>query len=135
MRVGKNKRFQGDIHCRSIRQTILVPRDVLVFSECEDRWFSAVLTRTAVISGHVAVSHAPFCHRCSVQSRTVSCGFDESANVFSRIKDPPHDSFALRAREGVFVGESSERSKTILVLRRNVDVVELELVSSYVETS
>ena len=39
---------------------------------------------------------------------------------------PPNDTFAPRAREDFFVGMSSERSKTSLV--------ELEAVSSYVET-
>ena len=57
------------------------------------------------------------------------------AKVFSRIKDTPNDSFAPRAREGFFVGVSSERSKTIVVLRRSDGVVELEPVSSYVEMS
>ena len=69
----------------------------------------------------LAVSHAAFFHKWR-------------AKLFSRIKDPPNDSFAPRAREGFFVGVSSERSKTILVLRRSDGVVELEPVSSYVET-
>ena len=54
---------------------------------------------------------------------------------FSKIKDTPNDSFAPRAREGFFVGVSTERSKTTLVLRRHDDVVELEPVTSYVEMS
>ena len=41
----------------------------------------------------------------------------------------------MTRREGFFVGVSSERSKTILVLRRSDGVVELEPVSSYVEMS
>ena len=47
-------------------------------------------------------------------------------------KDTPNDSFAPRAREVFLVGVSSERSKTILVLRRSGGVVELEPVSLYV---
>ena len=54
---------------------------------------------------------------------------------FSKIKDTPNDSFATRAREGFFVGVSTERSKTILVLRSHDEVVELEPVTSYVEMS
>ena len=81
----------------------------------------------------LAVSHVAFCHRCSVQGWKVLWP-RWRAKVFSRIKDPPNDSFAPRAREGFFVGVSSERSKTILVLRRSDGVVELEPVSSYVET-
>ena len=56
------------------------------------------------------------------------------AKVFSRIKDLPNESFAPRARDGFSVGASSERSKTILVHRRSDGVVELEPVSSSVET-
>ena len=80
-----------------------------------------------------AVSHAAFRHRCSVQGRKVFWP-RWGAKVFSRVKDPPNDLFAPRARESFFVGVSSERSKTILVLRRSDGVVELEPVSSYVET-
>ena len=54
---------------------------------------------------------------------------------FSKLKDTPKDSFAPRAREGFFVGVSTERSKTILVLRRIDSVIELEPVTSFVETS
>ena len=82
----------------------------------------------------LAVSHAAFCHKCSAQSRKVSWP-RWGAKVFSRIKDTTNDSFAPRAREGFLVGVSSERSKTILVLRGSDGVVELESVSSYVEMS
>ena len=73
----------------------------------------------------LAVTHAAFCRRCSVQGQ----------KVFFKIKDTPKDSFAPRAREGFFVGVRTERSKTILVLRRNDGVIELEPVTSYVEMS
>ena len=82
----------------------------------------------------LAVKHAAFCHRCSVQGRKVSWP-RWGAKVFSKIKDTPNDSFAPRAREGFFVGVSTERSKTILVLRSHDEVVELEPVTSYVEMS
>ena len=82
----------------------------------------------------LAVSHAAFCHRCSVQGRKVSWP-RWGAKVFSKIKDTPNDSFAPRARAGFFAGVSSEWSKTILVLRRSDGVVELEPVSSCVEMS
>ena len=102
-------------------------------NEWGERCFSAVVSRTAVISGHWQY-HAAFCHRCCVQGRKVSWP-RWSAKVFSRIKDPPNDSNAPRAREGFFVGVTSERSKTILILRRSDGLVELEPVSSYVETN
>ena len=54
---------------------------------------------------------------------------------FSKIKDTPKDSFAPHAREDFFVGVSSERSKTILVLKTNDGVIELEPVTSYAKMS
>ena len=89
--------------------------------------------RNCIGLSKLAVSHAAFCHRCSVQRQKVSWP-RRSAKVFTRIEDPPNESFAPRARDGFCVGVSSERSKTILVLRRSDDVVELEPVSSSVET-
>ena len=85
----------------------------------------------------LAVTHAAFCHRCSVQGRKVSWP-RWGAKVFfffSKLKDTLKDSFAPRAREGFFVGVSTERSKTILVLRRIDSVIELEPVTSFVEMS
>ena len=49
----------------------------------------------------LAQTHSAFCHRCSIQDWKVSLP-RWGAKVFSRIKDPPNDSFAPRAREGFF---------------------------------
>ena len=82
----------------------------------------------------LAVSHAAFCHRCSVQGRKVSCP-RWGAKVFSRIKDTQNDSFAPRAREGFFCWSEFRKVQNHSRFSGGVNgVVELEPVSSSVST-
>ena len=96
--------------------------------------FSAVVFRTAASSGHQQSHTRQFA--TGVPCKAARCREHDGVRKCSReSRNPsPNDSLAPPARERFFVGRSSERSKTILVLRRSDGVVELEPVWSYIET-
>ena len=110
-KMGKRQRFQGDIHFRKRSVKQFSSREIRRYHEetgkndASRKWPSE-LQRAL---GTCAIN-AACCNRGPV--RKVSWP-RWSAKVFSRMRGPPKDSFAPRAREGFSVGVGSERSKTI----------------------
>ena len=136
--MGKSQRLQGDIHCRRRSGKQFTCWEMCRHSQENgeinaDRQWSAKQNRAlATCSNTRSIFPSMFCTRPeSVVAKMVCEGFFQK----KKKKDTPKDSFAPRAREGSFVGVSAERSKTILVQRRNGGVIELEPVTSYVEMS